>query len=419
MRIEQALKYLGGRCDEAEIYFSQGSSNIIELKKGEIDLFKESSASGYGARAIKGKRTGFAHSNSLDEELLKHALSAARASDSDPNSGLPKATAEYPDIGIFDGDLAELDLDRASELVGELVRPCSEREVIPSSGAFYWKTYKVKIANTHGLEGVDKGTWCSAYLSAVAKNGESSSGFYFDSSRRIDLDFYEIGDKAAYLAKSSLGAKEIGELKANVILRPEALSNLLENILAPNFSADNVQRGRSAFAGKLGQSVFGGIDIVDDGTLKNGLATSRFDGEGVASRKTVLVEKGVLKGFLYDTYTANKEGRESTGNADRDAYASLPYVAPSNLVISGRGKLSEKGLVVHGLIGAHTVNPVSGDFSVETRNAYLDGAPVKKAIISGNIFQLLNNIGGFGRDYHQVSSIYAPSVEFLDVEIVG
>ncbi len=418
MKISQALKYLEKKSDEAEIYFSKSQSSIIELKKGEIDLFKESSSSGYGVRVMEGKRTGFAYSSSLDEELLRRALGAAKASDADPHSGLAKA-AKYEDIGIFDNDLAELNLDRAQEFVSELVRPCLERKVLPSSGAFYWRTYEVEIANTHDIEGEDKGTWCSAYMSTVAKDGESSSGFHFDSSRRIDLDFYEIGDTAAFLAKSSLNAKEVGELKASVILRPQALSSLLENVLAPNFSADNVQRGRSALVGKLGQKIFGSIDIIDDGKLKNGLATSKFDGEGVASRNTVLVEKGVLKGFLYDTYTAIKENRESTGNADRDSFASLPYVAPSNLVVKGRGKLSEKGLVVHGLIGAHTVNPVSGDFSVETRNAYLNGAPVKKAIISGNIFKLLNNIGGFGKDYHQFSTLYAPSVEFLDVEIAG
>ncbi|MEE8167432.1 MAG: TldD/PmbA family protein [Candidatus Hydrothermarchaeales archaeon] len=418
MRADEALDYLAKRADEAEIYLSSSRGHTLELWRGEMDLFKESSSSGYGVRVIKDKHMGFAYSNSLSEEVLNSALKVAKASERDPHVALPHQE-RYKELGVFDEDIADLDLEQAPEFVDALVAPCAGRGVIASYGSISWSSSEVEIWNTHGLYGADQGTWCSAVLSAVADDDQPASALYYDSSRKLDLDFAEIGRKAAELARSSLKAMEIGELQTDITLKPPAVADLVENVLIPSFSADNVQRGRSQLAGKIDEQLFSRFNIVDDGTLKNGLATSKFDGEGISSQKTELVRDGVLKGYLYDTYTAGKDGKESTGNAERDSYASLPYIDATNLVLSGRGKPSEKGLVVHGLIGAHTSNPVSGDFSVETRNAFLNGEAVQKAIISGNIFQLFKNIGGFGKDYRQVSSAYTPSIEFLDISVVG
>ncbi len=418
MRPEEALAFLERRSDEAEVYFSGSEGNSIGIKKGEIEIYKEDSSSGYGVRAIKEGRVGFAFSNALDEGLLRRALKIAGISERDASIALP-IEQEYADQRTFDEELASLRPEEASGFVADLVEPCRDHRVIPSYGVISWSKSEVEIWNTHGLHGRDEGTWCTAFLSVVAKEGDVSTGFYHDSSRKLDLDFNCIGEEAARLARDSLGAKNVGELSTNATLKPQAVEDLLGYVLIPSFSADNVQRKRSYLAGKLGEKLFGELSIVDDATLQGGLGTSKFDDEGVRSQRTALMEDGVLRGFLYDTYTARKAGTESTGNAERNSYASLPSVGISNCMISGKGGLSGSGLVVHGLIGAHTSNPVSGDFSLETKNAFLDGEPVKKAIISGNVFQLLKNIGGFGDDYRQVSSIYAPSMEFLDVSVVG
>ncbi|MEE9570006.1 MAG: TldD/PmbA family protein, partial [Candidatus Binatia bacterium] len=316
MNLEEAIKLLSNKVDEAEIYYSTASSNTIQLKKGEIDLYKDSAYSGYGVRIIQDKHMGFSFGNKLDEKLIDTALSVAKVSEEDPHLSLPSISNNYRDVDVYDSGLAELDSEDASALALDLIKPCDEIGVMASSAAFSWETSRVEIMNSHGIHDSEKETACFAYVSAVANNGEASSGSYFDSSIRLDLDMDKIGRKAADLAKSSLGAKGIGNLKTNVILRPNAVADLVGYTLIPAFTADNVQRNRSPLAGRLGEKLFGEIDIIDDGLLKDGLGSSRFDGEGVASQKTVLVDNGVLKGFLFDTYTGVKGGEESTGNAD-------------------------------------------------------------------------------------------------------
>lgn len=419
MKIAEALLYLSKKADEAEVFYSIGASNTIELKKGEIDLYRESKSSGYGVRVMKGKRMGFSFANELDDALLNKALSVAKVSERDSSLSLPAKAQRYRKVDSYDTRIAELDVEDAASLALDLVKPCEEIGVIASSASFSWHTSTVEIANTHGLHRSEEDTSCFAFVSTVAHDGEPASGFYHDSSRHLDLNVDNIGRTAAELAKNSLGAKSIGKMKTNVTLRPEAVAELLENTLVPAFSADNAQRKRSPLASRLDEELFRGIDLVDDGLLKGGMGSSIFDGEGVASQKTVLVKGGVLEGFLYDTYTAAKEGKDSTGNAARDSYGSIPHVDSTNIVIKGKGSLSGSGLVTHGLIGAHTSNPVTGDFSVETRNAFLEGKPIKKAIISGNVYSLLRDAVGFGDDVRQVFSVVAPSVEFSDVSVAG
>ncbi|MBI5253850.1 MAG: TldD/PmbA family protein [Euryarchaeota archaeon] len=416
MDAEKALKILTKSADEAEIFFSKGISNDVEIKKGRIETFKGSSHFGYGVRAIKDKKMGFAFSNKLDEKVLQRAIDTAKIGERDKFLSLPEKQ-KYSRIGIYDKRIAELEVEDAMEFAEVLVSPCSSYSVIPTTGVISWSVSEVGIWNSNGVAASDKATTCACHLNAVAES--ESSGFYYEVSRALDLDFAGVGREAARLARDSLNAAEIGVLTTSLILKPHAVAELLENVLIHSFSADNVQRRRSILAGKVGEKIFSDLNIIDDGTFKHGLSTSKFDGEGVKSQRTELLKKGILKGYLYDTYAANKENAKSTGSAERDSYASLPYIDSSNFIVSGKGRIDEEGLVVHGLIGAHTSNPVSGDFSVETRNAFLNGKPVKKAIISGNIFDVLNKIEGFGKDYKQVSSVRAPTIQFKDVKVVS
>ncbi|MFQ5888121.1 MAG: TldD/PmbA family protein [Candidatus Hydrothermarchaeales archaeon] len=417
--MEKSIELLSKEVDEAEIFFSSSSSNTVEVKAGKVDLFKENSSSGYGIRVIKEKRTGFYFCNKLTPEALDKAVKVSNVSQRDEHSALPERQ-EYEDLQSYDSRIDDIGTEKALEFVEALLQPCNQYKVLATSGAISWGRSEVKILNSNGVEGSDRGTVISGLLSTVAKDKDVSSGFYFDISKSLDLDFYSIGEEASRLAKDSLNGEKMDTRKVSIILKPMAVSELIENTLIPSFSADNVQRGRSFLAGKTGEKISSDIiDLEDNATLDKGLETSKFDSEGVRSQKTSLIRKGVLKGFLYDTYTANKENKDSTGNAARPSYSTLPGVGPSNIIVKGKGDLSDEGLLVHGLIGAHTSNPISGDFSVETRNAYLDGKPVKKAIISGNIFEILNKIVGFGNDYKQFSSVKAPSMEFEEIQVSG
>jgi PmbA protein len=420
MEIERALRLLGEKADQAEIFHIWGSSRTLEVKKDRPDLFKESDYSGYGIRVIMDHREGFAYSSTLSDEVIERALKTARVASPDPFVGLPGPSSFRVIPGCFDQAVASLDPDEATSFAAEMVRACQGTGAIPTTGGLTWSSSEVTIANTHGLYGSDRETTISAHFSAIARDTEVQSGFHYGASRALDLDFAGIGAEAARLARDSLGAEGIGTRTLDVTLRPHAVAELLEGTLVPSLVADNVQRGRSLLADRVGEEVFSeNLTILDQGDLEGGLMTAAFDGEGVPARRTSLVKKGILEGFLYDCYTAAKEGRESTGNADRSGYATPIRIQPTNLLVTGKGHVEEGGLLVHGLIGAHTSNPVTGDFSLETRNAFLNGKPVKKAIITGNVFELLRSIKGFGDDPLQVSAVHSPSIQFRDVKVVG
>lgn len=416
--IEKALKSLSEKVDEAEIFQLTSKSAAIKTKRFSIDMFKEKGTQGYGIRVIKDKKMGFYFSNVLNDQALERAVKVAKSSQRDEHLSLPEPST-YKDVS---SQVFELELEEGIKMAEDLVSACKEYEgVFPTTGTVSWGTARITVANTNGVYGEKAEFTVSLYLGTVAKGKEPATGFHFEVSREKDIDAYDVGSIASRLAKESLNAERVEAGMRNVILRPMAVTELLESALIPSFSADNVQRGRSKLQGRINEEVFQGVNIVDDATLEGGLMSERFDDEGAATQRTTLVDRGVLKGFLYDTYTANKEEKRSTGNAARPSHASLPSVGPSNFIISGEDRIDEENgaLVVHGLVGAHTANPISGDFSCETRNAFLDGRPVKKAIVSGNIFDVLASGIRFGEDVKQYSSVLSPSIELPDVTVVG
>lgn len=416
---EQALKLLLREADEAEIYYLSEVTSKVSIRSGEVEIFEGSTASGYGVRVLNKKRMGFAYSNSLEDKTLAKALEIAKISEEDEHLSLPGKSGYTGVNGVFDKRLTGLEIEEAVDIAKTMIEPCKKYKVLPSSGAFSWSSYEVRVVNSKGVWAEEKGTTCSCYLNAVARGDMVSTGMEYMGSRNLDIDYASVGEAASRLARESLSARKIGSIEAEVLLKPNAVAELLESVLLPAFSADSVQRGRSYLGDKLNKEVFSNLSIVDDGRKPFGLNTSEFDSEGVASQKTRLVEEGVLEGFLHDSYTASKAGARSTGNAQRGSYSSLPYIDGTNFIVSGPSGIEGDGLVVHGLIGVHTANPVSGDFSLETRNAFYKSKPIKKALLSGNIYELLRNVKGFGSDVKQVGSVVAPSIEFSNVKITG
>jgi PmbA protein len=199
--------------------------------------------------------------------------------------------------------------------------------------------------------------------------------------------------------------------------------------MANAFNADNVQRGRSIYADKMDEQVLSpNLNIHDDGILKKGLNSSGSDGEGFPSQKTTLIENGVLKNFIYDLYTSRKSDVKSTGNGMRSSYADTPSVGFSNILMEFKEikEISEieNGVVVKDLLGAHTANPISGDFSVEAMNAFKieNGEishPIKKAMLSGNIFQAFTTAYAASDKVRQIGSFVLPPVTVSKLRIVG
>lgn len=336
--------------------------------------------------------------------------------------GLPEASRIPPVEGVFDRRIAEVQTDALLEISEELLSGCRDVDgVEPVSGGVSCTHSLEILINSSGVDLSEEGTSIHLALETIARGSSGvATGSEFDNSRSFSVNARDVGARAADLARRSLDGITMETSTYDVVLSPVAFAELLENALVPSLSAENVQKGRSALAGMLGKGVADSrLQLIDDGTLPAGMGSSAFDGEGVPSQRNVLLEDGILRSYLYDSYTAGKEGRSSTGNSVRSGYSDMPRIGIRNLIISSKEPVEmldgvREGVLVNSVIGAHTANPISGDFSVEARNAFRIRAgevaePVRSAMIAGNIFDLLKHMD-VGRDARAVGPIVTPSV---------
>jgi len=422
---------LAAGAEEAEVYGISSLSFDIDLRRAQVELASRSLHRGLGLRAVVSGAVGFSSTSdmSLLSSVARSAVQSARARGPDPAwRGLPRPERVTQPENTFDPRLAEMGPEECLELAKSLVAGCSEvAGAEPVSGGLACASGTNFIINSRDLELEERGTVMQASLEAIARGADVATGSDFHISRRLASSLEEVGQSAAEMARSSLGGQKAESGTFDVLLRPQAAAELLEYTLIPALLADSVQKGRSVLAGRIGESIASErLVIADDGLVSGGIDSSAFDGEGVPSRRTVLIEDGTLKAYLYDSYTAGKEGVHSTGNAVRSGYTALPRVGARNFILSSadsQNLLEETGgFMVSGLIGAHTANAISGDFSVEARNAFAispgeEARPIRSLMLAGNIFELLREIE-VGRDVRSVGSIVTPTVK-LRMKVVG
>jgi PmbA protein len=419
--------------EEAEIYYNSSHSTSVNFKKDSLESAKDRFSEGIGIRAIVNGAVGFASTNSARdlENTVKIAVAEARVRENDPDwVGLP-SNGKYPVVsGIFDKKVEALELEKCIDYAMDLVEGTKETPgTLPTSGGFNRGKSRRLILNTNGIEIEEESTAISGFVDVITVNGQTSTAYDFAVSRSLDIDFFAIGKNASELALKSNGGIKIEPQKTDVIFHPFAFSDILEEALAPSLDADNVQKGRSGLKDKIGEELtVPDLSIYDDGLVEAGIETSASDDEGVPSQRTTVIEKGILETYLYDSYTAGKAGVKSTGNGSRSSYTSPPSVGLRNFIIEyPRTDViadTDSGIFVNTIIGAHTANSISGDFSVEARNSFTikDGAldkPVKSLMISGNAFELLKSITGAGFDVRKVGGIITPSIRVSDMSVIG
>jgi PmbA protein len=309
-----------------------------------------------------------------------------------------------------------------------------DKRVFPIEGGVGGAYISNAIANSNGISGFDRGTVMECSIAAVAKEGNSVTPicFEFNASRSYKIDPVWVGKEAGKLAVSALKTKSVETKNATIILTQFALQDLFAYTLINAVKADNVQRNQSPFKGKIGEKVASeNLTVCDDGLFPGGLRTWAFDGEGTPHQKTTVIEKGVLRSFLYDNYSAKKEEKDSTGNAGRAGYLSTPSIDTTNFHILPGNKTSDKmlseiddGLIVYYLQGAHSSNPVNGEFSVVATPAW----KIKKGelthcsrgvMLAGNIFEVLKNITTVGSNERQMGQLVSPWVQVENVRVVG
>jgi PmbA protein len=426
--------------DEGEVY-TRGSRNLgIDVKDQKVDTLESSVTSGYGIRVIKNGRLGFSYSTNPRDmrRVADAALDVALHAEPDKHLGFP-SPLQSESVRIFDRHIASISNDEALEHVMLIEKSALDvdkriRKIRKASGTF--DTSDICIVNSKGIDACYSSTSCSAGITVVAEDGsDSQMGWDYEGSRFLgDVAFPRVGTNAAKRALQLLGAKKISSAEGFVIIENSIASEFL-GMFASAFSSESVQKGKSMLAGKKEEQVISPmINIIDSGLLDGKSGSKPFDGEGVPTENKVLIDGGVLKGFLYDTYTARKEGVQSTGNAARGGALGFPGVGPTNLYLesssSGRTqtfdellKAVDKGLCVLDTMGMHTVNPVSGEFSVGVSGLWVEkGAvlhPVKEAVISGTLLNLFRQVVMVGDDLRFYGNIGAPSLLIESIDISG
>ncbi|MEM3578124.1 MAG: TldD/PmbA family protein [Candidatus Bathyarchaeia archaeon] len=441
--IESAVQLaLKAGADEAEAFAYQGLTTNVIIERGQVARNSRIIDQGIGVRAIVNKALGFAYTNILEskeaiEKTVQNALKAAKASKPDKNwrgltSKKPQALVE----NVYDRRVAELQSEDLVKLASLMLNAAEEtdKRVFPVEGGVGASELVRAVANSNGVSCFEKGTIIECSLATVGQeSGEVTPiCFEFNAERSYKIDPEWVGKEAARLAGSALKAKKFETKSTNVVFAHAAFHELLYFTLMNAVKADYVQRDQSALKGKIGEKVASEIvTVYDDGLLSGGLRTWGFDGEGVPQQKTPIVEKGVLRSFIYDNYTAKKEGRESTGNSFRAGYLSTPYVDTTNFHFMPGRKSPEEllgevddGLLVYSLQGAHSSNPASGEFSVVATPAWrIKGGAVAHAVrgvmLAGNVFDVLKNISGLANNERKVGQLVAPWVLVENVKAIG
>jgi PmbA protein len=427
---------------EAEAYVYEGQATNVGIERGQISKSNRIIDRGVGIRTVVNKAVGFAYTNIIEEQnafedtILK-ALSAARASKPDQDwKGFPEKKPYAASEKTFDRKILELHSESLVDIASSLLDAAVgvNKRVFPIEGGADAAYMAIAIANSNGVAAFDRGTVIECSLATVAKEGNRVTPvcFEFNAERDYNVDPAWVGKEAARLAVSALKTKQIKTETTKLILTQFALQELLYFTLINAVKADNVQRNQSPFKGRIGEKVASeNVTIYDDGMFPGGLRTWAFDGEGVPQQKTTLVEKGVLRSFLYDNYAAKKEGVESTGNASRAGYLSTPNIEASNFHITPGNKTADElvrevndGLIIYYLQGAHSSNPVSGDFSVVATPAWKIrkgeiAHATRGVMLAGNIFEVLKNVSVIANNDRKMGQLIAPWLLVENVKVIG
>ena len=436
-------KALAKGAEEAEAFVSYEDLISIIIKKAMMDA-RRGAPCGIGVRVVADRKVGFAATSGTDEaqmgKVAEEAVAVARIRPLDPDfKHLPDPVTCSSRDGIVDDRVIEFSEKNVLDEVNTLAKTTFEHDkrikslegyVGVGRGAF-------AIANSRGIADSAKGTYIYAGIYCVAlKDGKHKTGSEFLVSRQL-ADFSEIGTKAADRAVKMLEARPLGKsLKTTTLWENVSIGNLLRNMLKAASNARNVQEGKSYFREKIGEKVASNIvTVVDNGQLPEGLFTQKIDAEGVPMRTTTLIERGVLKTHLYDSYSALRGTKESSGNAKREEpepFLKTPTVSTTNLVMKpGRKKLEElvaevdNGVFITDYVmGVGHANTITGEFSIVAPNAFLIEKgeivnPLEPITVAGNFFHALKKVQEIGCDTRLLEIGKIPSIVVGDLTVSG
>ena len=431
-----------GGATAVEAVAMDGSEFSTVVRLGGVETLKESGSKGIGVRVFFGQRAASTYSSDLTpagiEQMVDSALRLAKVTSEDPYSGIP----EPSQLGKLEGDL-QLYYDDVYSLStadridyarrAEKAALDADSRIINSEGGTFDAAigYRV-LANSHGFVGDYQRSYCSVSAVPIAQiDGSAMQRDYWysvaNSLSRLESP-EEVGQIAAKRTLRRLGARKVKTAKVPIVFEHTVAGALVGHIFEA-VNGDSVYRHASFLTGKLNEKIAGdNINVIDDGTMPGGFGTSPFDSEGVPSRKTVVVENGVLKSYLLNTYTAKKLGLQTTGNASR-GLAGTPGIGPGNFFLQPGTKTLEQiigdikeGLFVTEFLG-FGVNLVTGDFSRGASGLWIQNGeltfPVEEITVAGNLKDMFFNISEIGSDLQFRSSIASPTLRIDGMTVAG
>jgi PmbA protein len=427
---------------QAEAIVREGDEFSTVVRLGAVETLKESGSRGMGLRVFIGQRTASTYTSDFTddgiEKLVSHAVQLARVSSEDPFAGLPQRE-EFgqlkQDLDLYYDDVYSLPsaerIDYAKR--AESAALSADTRLTNSDGAsFDAATGRKVLANSLGFVGEYRRSYCSVSAVPIAQdtNGAMQRDWWFSSARTLKkLDSPEsVGREAARRTLRRLGARKIATTQVPIVFDPIVARSIIEHIFE-GANGDAIYRGSSFFAGKLGKQIASAnITVVDDGTMVGGFGSSPFDGEGVPTRRTVVVDKGVLKSYLLNTYTARKLNMQTTGNASR-GLAGNPGIGAGNFYLENGTespadiiKNVGRGLYVTEFLG-FGVNMTTGDYSRGASGLWIENGeltyPVEEITVAGNLKEMFKNIVAIGNDLVFRSSVAAPTIRIDGLTVAG
>lgn len=405
--------------EQVEVVVGRSTSTEVRVYEGQVEQLASATSAGIGVRVIAGNRQGFAYAGSLDHDVLAETLADARdnATFGTPDEWLGLAEPDgvaVPDLDLYREGLAKVPTEAKIDLAVELERAVRARDprITGVEAADYADgVSEGAVVTTTGIRAASRETSCYVSTYCVAADGgDTQTGFGFSVGRTPDdLDIDVAAGDAARRATRLLGATQPESGRVTVVLDPYVTAQLL-GIIGSTLSGEAVLKGRSLFADRLGEEVAAGVvTLVDDATNPLAYSASETDGEGLASRRNVLIDGGRLEQFVHNAYTARRAGTASTANAVR-GFSSTPSVGCRALSLAPGTELQPEllaavgdGVLISSVSGLHSgVNPVSGDFSTGAEGLRITGGelgePLREFTIASSLQRMLAEVVAVGAD---------------------
>jgi PmbA protein len=432
----------------AEAFVNDTESIQVNVSARAVEQMSAVKEAGIGVRVLRDGKMAFGSTNDLSKEavgglvdglvkkVVYHTADEFNVIPGTDEGGLAADRLGYEDLGALDERVAEVPVQE--KIQAALRMEAAGLEFSPKIAGSMMAIYRdgtsfTYIANSRGVSGWFGQSGVGGAVEFTAADGDArESGSYQNGVVKwADFNPEDMGRKAAESAVSMLGAKPMASAEMPMVISPE-IGTQLWSFIAGMLSADEVQKGRSLFAGKMGAEVAAkGFTLIDDGRLKGAAGTAPVDGEGIATQTTPLIVDGVLKTYLYDCYSAKKGKARSTGNRSRSGYGSAGGVGTTNLFLKP-GEAAPEAIfagidrgfyltVVLGLFAA--IDSASGDFSIPSAGFLIEKGkktvPVRGVTVGGNLFELLKAVDKVGSDLTWFQSLGSPTVSVAHVKIGG